>query len=182
MKRLNSQTQMPFKYGDVREDGYVFTSYSSRINKNGFYVEQWICQESFINQKQSKKINYQKSKQKILDKNKQYYLQNKEEVCKKKQQYKKQNRARYNALSVEREKAKSFRTPKWLTNEQKEEIIQFYEIAKQMKETTGVAYHVDHIIPLCGKKVSGLHVPWNLQVITAKENLSKYNKYSLDLT
>jgi hypothetical protein len=67
-------------------------------------------------------------------------------------------------------------TPPWLTRKQKSEIRQLYQIAITMTQTTGEQYVVDHIVPLRGESVCGLHVPWNLRVITQEENLAKSNK------
>ena len=69
-------------------------------------------------------------------------------------------------------------TPRWLTAEDHETMRYLYEEAASFSEYSGVKFHVDHIVPLRGKTVSGLHVPWNLQVIAASKNLSKHNKYS----
>jgi hypothetical protein len=63
-----------------------------------------------------------------------------------------------------------------VTHKQKSEIRQLYRIAITMSQTTGERYVVDHIIPLQGEAVCGLHVPWNLRVITQEENLAKSNK------
>jgi hypothetical protein len=68
-------------------------------------------------------------------------------------------------------------TPKWLSRKQKSEIRQIYQIAITMTQTTGEQYVVDHIVPLRGESVCGLHVPWNLRVITQDENLKKSNKH-----
>ena len=68
-------------------------------------------------------------------------------------------------------------TPHWLTRKQKGEIRQLYQIAITMSRTTGEPYVVDHIVPLRGEDVCGLHVPWNLRVVTREENLRKSNKH-----
>ena len=67
-------------------------------------------------------------------------------------------------------------TPPWVTRKQKTDMRELYRIAMTMTQTTGVLYVVDHIIPLRSDLVCGLHVPWNLRVITQEENLRKSNK------
>ena len=75
-----------------------------------------------------------------------------------------------------RECAKKHRTPAWLTAEHKVQMEAFYKKAHTRTKSTGTKMHVDHVVPLQGKTVCGLHVPWNLQVITASENLAKNNR------
>lgn len=67
-------------------------------------------------------------------------------------------------------------TPPWITRKQKSEIRNLYQIAITMTKTTGEQYVVDHIVPLRSDVVCGLHVPWNLRVMTQEENLKKSNK------
>jgi hypothetical protein len=68
-------------------------------------------------------------------------------------------------------------TPKWLSLEQKAEIRKIYIDAMTVSRVTKTPYVVDHIIPLRGQDVCGLHVPWNLQIMTREENLKKSNKH-----
>jgi hypothetical protein len=70
---------------------------------------------------------------------------------------------------LQRDKA----TPKWVN---RNEIQAVYVECRRRSADSGIPHHVDHIIPLRGKGVSGLHVPWNLRVIPAVENLRKGNR------
>jgi len=87
----------------------------------------------------------------------------------------KKNKAKWNARNAKRRAAKLQRTPEWLTDDHLWMIEEVYELAQLRSKVTGVDHHVDHVVPLRGKTVSGLHVPWNLQVIPWYENLSKSN-------
>lgn len=75
--------------------------------------------------------------------------------------------------------AKLDRMPEWVVNDPDMVwmIEEAYHLAKLREEVMGGKWHVDHAVPLRGKKVSGLHVPWNLRVIPAKENIRKSNKF-----
>lgn len=64
-----------------------------------------------------------------------------------------------------------------LSAEQQCEIRAIYREARKLTAKTGVVHHVDHIVPLNGDAVSGLHVPWNLQVIPAQLNIEKSNRH-----
>jgi len=81
------------------------------------------------------------------------------------------------ARTVFRRLAKIQRTPAWLTEIDFERIGNEYKLAALLTKVTGSSWHVDHIVPLQGKIVSGLHVPSNLRVLPAKENISKSNSF-----
>ena len=66
--------------------------------------------------------------------------------------------------------------PKWLTDDHLFMIAEIYELRDLRSQLTGVVHHVDHIVPLRGQNCCGLHVPWNLQVIPAQDNLKKSNR------
>jgi hypothetical protein len=89
------------------------------------------------------------------------------------------NRGHVNAYCVKRHAEKLKRTPAWLSEFDKLKIECLYQLAAMRTRESGYIWHVDHIIPLQGKFVSGLHVPSNLRVIPAVENNRKYNRYEV---
>ena len=66
------------------------------------------------------------------------------------------------------------RTPKWADMEK---IKAYYEEARFLTKTTGKRYTVDHIVPLCGETVCGLHVENNLQIMLGSDNFKKRNYF-----
>ena len=117
-----------------------------------------------------------------------YYEKNKEavkaranarpklETTQYKRKYKEANPELYKALVSVRKRRHRNATPKWISKEQKLTIRNLYLQAMKLTRITGERYVVDHIVPLISDEVCGLHVPWNLRVITQEENLKKSNK------
>ena len=92
---------------------------------------------------------------------------------------KEKNRGRVNSDTVARRLAKIRRTPAWLTEDDKWLLKEAYNLAVLRTKMFGFPWHVDHIIPLQGEMVSGLHVPNNIQVIPWIDNVRKANSFEV---
>ncbi len=93
-----------------------------------------------------------------------------------KKKWKQNNKGLVNLHESYRRAAKLNATPSWLNESQLEQIKEMYLVASDLSWLSDGGLEVDHIIPLQGDEVSGLHVPWNLQIIPAKINRQKSNK------
>ena len=85
-------------------------------------------------------------------------------------------KAKTRAADAKRRAAKLLRTPAWLTVDDFWMLEEAYSLAQVRSRTFGFSWHVDHIYPLQGKMVSGLHTPLNVQVIPGIENVRKANR------
>jgi hypothetical protein len=109
-------------------------------------------------------------------KNERYKTANIEKVRASKARWARDNPGLVNAKTARRRAKILKASPPWLNESHQLNIKQYYNEANLLTVQTGTEHHVDHIVPLQGRNVCGLHVPWNLQVITAKENYRKSNK------
>ena len=107
---------------------------------------------------------------------KKYREAHKDKVVVGKKRYAQENKGKINAAVAKRKSAKLLRTPKWLTEDDIWLIKEAYDLAALRTKMFGFSWHVDHVVPLQGKSVSGLHVPTNLRVIPGVENIRKGNR------
>lgn len=96
-----------------------------------------------------------------------WYSENREAAAERNARWKRENPARNAANAAAYANAKSKRMPPWVDRGALEAIYR----------GCPPGHHVDHVVPLRGRRVSGLHVPWNLQYLPAAENLSKGNRH-----
>ena len=114
----------------------------------------------------SSSANYYAKRECVARRKRAHYYANREARLEANRAYYEKNVARFLASNARRKAAKSQRTPRWADLDA---IAAVYEYCPR-------GYHVDHIIPLRGKNVSGLHVAKNLQYLTASANLAKGNR------
>ena len=86
------------------------------------------------------------------------------------------NKAYYNLKGLERRRKVAGQTPAW--NDRAKMLAIYAECSKRNEKDGYIKWHVDHIIPLRGKNVWGLHVHTNLRIILASKNQAKSNKYA----
>jgi len=103
---------------------------------------------------------------------------NPQKLATKRKKWAQRNPDKVLAYAVENTLKRVKRVPTWLTKEDRQSIRKIYALAKELSAAYGFPWEVDHVIPLRGKTVSGLHVPSNLQIMPKFENRRKRNHYT----
>jgi hypothetical protein len=123
---------------------------------------------------------YKENPEKARQQNLKTYERTREKHLAQKKVYRQSNKAKVNALAKAYKVRKKNRIPVWVDKDYMWLIKEAYELAQLRAKQFGFSWHVDHIIPLQGELVSGLHVIQNLQVIPGIENIKKKNKFEID--
>jgi hypothetical protein len=119
------------------------------------------------------------NKEKIIANKRAAYLAAREANLAQKREYRQANKGKINFLCSMRKKVVKQRTPMWLSPFDRLKIKCYYSVAAMLARNNKEPWHVDHIVPLQGKLVSGLHVPNNLQFLRGVDNVRKKNKFEV---
>lgn len=143
-------------------------------NKDGYYNICKVCaaEENKPYQKKFKRINAKRLSEETIERNNRS-PETRQARRDYSQQYSKEYPEVAQASASLRRARKLERTPNWLTEDDLRFIKLFFKESTRLSIETGIPHDVDHIVPLKGKYMSGLHVPWNLRVITEQENLKR---------
>lgn len=138
--------------------------HKDKYKKDGYRTD---CKECFLAYRRRNKEAINAKNREYM---KEYYHKNKEECLAKTREWKKNNRGRCSAIDAKRRAAKLNATPAWADQEK---IDYVYYCRDVVNKVYGGDCQVDHIEPLQGEHVCGLHVHNNLQLLSAKANQSK---------
>jgi hypothetical protein len=141
----------------------------NKARKDGVGTQCKECMKAWYKQ------HYERNKDEIMLKTNAYRRNNKHIALKTQRKWQAANRDKTSFYNAER-RAKQKMADLILTEEQKQQIKDIYWLARDVSLTTGEPYEVDHIVPISGKNVCGLHVPWNLQILPKDLNIKKSNK------
>lgn len=152
-----------------REHNYTLTRMEIKELRDNNKKRCWTCKEIKISELFYKSTTYVGG------------LSDRCKECAKlaKKLWKQKNNDKVQMADKKRKLSKTQRMPVWLTPTQLLEIKQFYLATTILKREYHIETQVDHVVPLQGRAISGLHVPWNLQILTRSENASKQNKIIL---
>lgn len=164
---------------------------SAYIEENRAAMRDWTREVWYAENRdkiaEQKRNRYAANPQKHRDRRKKYYWANRDVQLQKNLEWRVSNKdwlADYlngnlhvwAKRTAARRARKLKATPAWLSEGQLDAIRKIYSECAMLSKQTGIAHHVDHIVPLKGRLVCGLHVPWNLQILTALDNLRKNNR------
>jgi hypothetical protein len=144
--------------------------YPSKVNKGGLTGKCKVCDNV------ASHVRYSLNKESSIQRTKAYKAEHRDETRADCRKYWLLNKAKYAANTAKYRGMKRNATPTWLTKDQLDEIENFYWLSNDLTKVSGEVYHVDHIVPIQGKTVCGLHVPWNLQILPADLNIAKSNR------
>jgi hypothetical protein len=167
--------------------------YNDKSSKDGKTVKCKVCTKLYSNQYKAKhkedisayskeynRKHYQENREARLEWQKEYRLENLDE---RREYDRKQSKVYYSnnkdaamEKSARRRAIKAQAMPPWVDETHLKRLRSIYKTCKNVSERTGKVHHVDHIVPLKGDNICGLHVWWNLRIIPARMNLSKGNK------